>query len=99
MPTCRGTLGGASAIHSLTASSDVAPAHGAGGQGKHGGQSMPHNVWITRVGHLGQALQQSGDLPGRGLGCSRSWSGAGGIGDDSSAGTVFHWEHWVQETP
>ena len=39
------------------------------------------------------------DTSGTAPGCSRSWSKAGGIGDDASAGTVFHSDHGASRTP
>ncbi|MCL8015850.1 hypothetical protein [Streptomyces sp. AS02] len=36
---------------------------------------------------------------GTAAGCWRSWSKAGGIGDDASAGTVFHSGHGASRTP
>jgi hypothetical protein len=38
--------------------------HRARGQCEHDGQAVAHPTWITRVGHLGQPLQQAQNLLG-----------------------------------
>ena len=61
-----------------------------GRQREHDGQSVAHSAWITRVGHLSQRLSRPGTSAEAGARWSRSWSRAAEIGDDASAGTVFH---------
>lgn len=99
-PTCSSTWGGASVIHSPTASSDVAPASTAQATRAR----TPTRAWRTPRGSRGSGTwarrpSSPGTSSGAASGCSRSWSRAGGISDDASAGTVFQAGHGASRTP
>lgn len=93
-PTCSSTYAGASAIHSPTASSEVAPASTAHAVSA----STTARRWHTPRGSRGSGTSANrssrpGTSSGPACGFARSWSRAGGIRDDASAGTVFHLDH------
>lgn len=90
-PSRSSTSAGASAIHSPTASSEFAPASTAHAVRA----STAARAWRTPRGSRGSGIlarrsSRPGTSPGATAGCCRSWSRAGGIREDASAGMVFH---------
>lgn len=69
------------------------------GQREHGNQSVPRAAWVSRVGHLGQLLQQAGDLVGYDLRMLADLIKGRRDHRDASAATVFHSDHWAWRTP
>ncbi len=94
MPRRSRMCGGASAIHSLTASKEVAPARTAHAVSA----STATRACRTPRGSRGSGTSASrssrrGTSSDTASGWSRSWSRAGGISGDASASTVFHSVH------
>lgn len=98
-PRCSRTEDGASAIHSPTASKELAPAYTAHAVGA----STTTRVCRTPRGSRGSGAspncsRRPGTSSGTASGWRRSWSKASGIGADASAGTVFHSDHGASGT-